>query len=128
MTLRQFKAKAYLDGKWWMIEIEAIGALTQARRLNDVYQMARELIAVTLDQPLDSFDLEISVERVHDLDIASRIAKIQQEKLRAAELERTALEESKLLAQELANQKLTVREIGLILGVSHQRAHQLLSA
>lgn len=128
MTLRQFKAKAYLDGKWWMIEIEAIGALTQARRLNDVYQMARELIAVTLDQPLDSFDLEISIERVHDLDISSRIAKIQQEKLRAAELERVALEESKLLAQELADQKLTVREIGLILGVSHQRAHQLLSA
>lgn len=128
MTLRQFKAKAYLDGKWWMIEIESIGALTQAKRLNDLYQMARELIAVTLDQPLDSFELEISIERVHDLDIAARIAKIQQEKLRAAELERTALEESKLLAQELADQKLTVREIGLILGVSHQRAHQLLSA
>lgn len=128
MTPRRFHANAYLDGKWWMVEIPEVNGLTQAKKLTEVTLMAREFIAVTLDIPMDSFEIEMTVERVHDLDIAQRVAKIQSEKALAAEYERQATEESQILARDLAKQKLTVREIGVILGVSHQRAHQLLSA
>ena len=128
MTVRRFHANAYLDGKWWMVEILELGGLTQARKLTEVTLMARELIAATLDIPIDSFELELTIERVHELDIAARVAKIQREKAEAAELERQANQEAQALARELAEQSLTVREIGVILGVSHQRAHQLLSA
>lgn len=128
MTTRRFHANAYLDGKWWMVEIPEVNGLTQAKKLTEVTLMAREFIAVTLDIPMDSFEIEMTVERVHDLDIAQRLAKIQSEKALAAEYERQATEESQILARDLAKQKLTVREIGVILGVSHQRAHQLLSA
>ena len=128
MTTRRFHANAYLDGNWWMVEIPEVNGLTQAKKLTEVTLMAREFIAVTLDIPIDSFEIELTIERVHDLDVAQRVAKIQNEKALAAEYERQATEESQNLARDLANQKLTVREIGVILGVSHQRAHQLLSA
>ena len=128
MTVRRFHANAYLEGKWWMVEVPELSALTQARKLTEVTQMTRELIAVQLDIPIDSFELEMTIERVNDLEIADRVAKIQAEKARAQELERQATAEAQELARELAEAKLTVREIGVILGVSHQRAHQLLSA
>ena len=128
MTTRRFRANAYLDGKWWMVEVPELNGLTQARKLTEVTQMTRELISAQLDIPIDSFELEMTIERVNDLDIADRVAKIQAEKARALELERQATAEAQELARELADAKLTVREIGVILGVSHQRAHQLLSA
>jgi hypothetical protein len=128
MATRRFHANAYLEGKWWMVEIPEVNGLTQARRLNDVTQMAREFIAATADIPLDSFELEMTIQRVHDLDIADRVARIQSEKAQALELERRATEEAQALARQLSEANLTVREIGVILGVSHQRAHQLLSA
>lgn len=128
MATRRFHANAYLEGSWWMVEIPEVNGLTQARRLNEVTQMAREFIAATAEIPEDSFELEMSIQRVHDLDIADRVARIQSEKAQALELERRATEEAQVLARELSEAKLTVREIGVILGVSHQRAHQLLSA
>ncbi|MEY4296422.1 MAG: hypothetical protein RL016_268 [Actinomycetota bacterium] len=128
MTVRRFHANAYLEGKWWMVEVPELNGLTQARKLTEVTQMTRELISAQLDIPIDSFELEMTIERVNDLDIADRVAKIQAEKARALELERQATAEAQELARELADAKLTVREIGVILGVSHQRAHQLLSA
>lgn len=128
MTTRRFHANAYLDGNWWMVEIPEVNGLTQAKKLTEVTLMVREFIAVTLDIPIDSFEIELTIERVHDLDVAQRVAKIQNEKALAAEYERQATEDSQILARDLAKQKLTVREIGVILGVSHQRAHQLLSA
>ncbi len=128
MATRRFHANAYLEGNWWMVEIPEVNGLTQARRLNEVTQMAREFIAATADIPLDSFELEMTIQRVHDLDIADRVARIQSEKAQALELERRATEEAQALARQLSEANLTVREIGVILGVSHQRAHQLISA
>ena len=128
MATRRFHANAYLEGNWWMVEIPEVNGLTQARRLNEVTQMAREFIAATAGISLDSFELEMTIQRVHDLDIADRVARIQSEKAQALELERRATEEAQALARQLSEANLTVREIGVILGVSHQRAHQLLSA
>ena len=47
-------------GHWWMISVPEIDRLTQARRLEDVEQNARELIAVTLDVELDEIAVEVS--------------------------------------------------------------------
>ncbi len=128
MATRRFHANAYLEGNWWMVEIPEVNGLTQARRLNEVTRMAREFIAATAGIPLDSFELEMTIQRVHDLDIADRVARIQSEKAQALEMERRATEEAQALALQLSDANLTVREIGVILGVSHQRAHQLISA
>ena len=58
-----FDAVIRRDGDWWMIRVPAIG-LTQARRFADVEGMVREIIAVTLDRDLDSFDVTITIDAV----------------------------------------------------------------
>lgn len=50
------------DGGWWLVHVPAIDGLTQASHLGDVEQMARELVAITLDVPLDSFDVNVEVQ------------------------------------------------------------------
>jgi PHD/YefM family antitoxin component YafN of YafNO toxin-antitoxin module len=50
------------EGRWWVITIPDVGAVTQARRLVDVPTMARELIAVSLAIPNDDIELVIAME------------------------------------------------------------------
>ena len=54
-----YEAHVSRDGKWWMISIPKLGALTQARHLSEVERMARSLIAITLDVDTDSFCIDI---------------------------------------------------------------------
>ena len=56
-SMETYEAEVYQDGKWWMIRVPAINGLTQARNEGEIEEMARELIAVTKDVEVDSFDL-----------------------------------------------------------------------
>jgi hypothetical protein len=56
-----FEATVTREDGWWMIHVPEIDTLTQSRRLADAGQMARELVAVTLDAPLDDIDVHTSV-------------------------------------------------------------------
>jgi hypothetical protein len=120
------------DGRWWFIRIPGLGnnpdegLPTQARRLTEVEPMARDLIAVYLDVPEDSFDVEVRVELP---------ATVQQHLQRAADLrgratlaQSEAADEYRAAARELKATGLTVREIGKALDVSHQRAQQLVAS
>lgn len=46
----------------------------------------------------------------------------------AADAQSEAARELRAAAQQLADQKLPLRDIGRLLGVSHQRAHQLVKS
>jgi hypothetical protein len=48
------------EGKWWMIRVPDIDGLTQARRLAEVDDMARSLIAMTTNTPADSFEMRVA--------------------------------------------------------------------
>ena len=48
------------EGHWWMISVPEIDGVTQARKLEEVEVMARDLIAITLDVELDEVAVEIS--------------------------------------------------------------------
>ena len=60
------------DGKWWMVAIPALGGLTQARRFSEAADMAREYIAVTLDVPIETLEINVTVESVGDLSEVER--------------------------------------------------------
>ena len=75
--------------------------------------------------PEDSFDLHVEPiippEIAEDLDAARRL------RSEAKQVAEQASERVRHAARILANQGLTVRDIGSILGVSYQRAQQLLA-
>lgn len=123
------KASAVRDSKWWMVSIPEINGLTQARRLSEATDMAREYIAASQGVPLDTVSVTLSFAPIGEVDdVAERVASIVEERTKAAELERAASQHSKELARTLTAADVPVRDIGAILGVSHQRAHQLISS
>lgn len=123
-----YTATVSREGKWWMVRIPELGGLTQARRLSEAGDMAREWIAVTLDVPLDDVAVDLAVAPVGGVDVAAQLDAIRRERDNAAALERDALERTASLAKALADENVPVRDIGAALGVSFQRAHQLVNS
>ena len=116
------------EGRWWIVRAPEIDQVTQARRLSEVTKAARELIAVTLDVPMSTVRVHVHVERVGEVeDVTGRAEAIRKEHARADELARRAHDESRELARQLAGAHVPMRDIGVLLGVSHQRVHQLIS-
>lgn len=124
--MTKYTATVTREGKWWMVRIPEIDEVTQARRLGEAELMARELIAVSRDIPLEAVEVDVRLDSVAGLsDIAERLAAIASNRERAAELERQATLDAVELAKALTAREIPVRDVGAILGVSHQRAHQL---
>lgn len=113
------------EGKWWIVRIPEIAGLTQARRLGEAELMAREYVAVTLGVPLESVAVELTVAPVGGIDVTGRLAEIRDARQRADALEQAAASGAIALAKELAALSVPRRDIGAILGVSFQRADQL---
>ena len=59
MERRTFDARVERDGRFWLIEVDGVG-MTQALSVEEIEPMARDLVALFLDIPADSFDLTIS--------------------------------------------------------------------
>jgi hypothetical protein len=111
-------------GRWWLIDVpEVPAAHSQARRLDQAEDVARDLIALMADVDPDSFDVDITVqipEEVRaDLD---RAEELRQE---AARSQHEAAVLARSAARRLHDDGLPLRDIGKLLRVSHQRAHQL---
>jgi hypothetical protein len=126
--MTRYTATVTREGKWWMVRIPQIDGLTQARRLSEAELMARELVA--LREGIALGEVEVEVELVLDpvgglADIPERLATIASKREHAAELDRRATLEAAALAKALSARDIPVRDVGAILGVSHQRAHQL---
>lgn len=120
-----YTARATRERRWWTVSVPAIDGMTQARRLSDVKDMARELVAVTLNVPIDQVEIEVTVGAVDDIDVQAALDLIRDERAEAARLERDASERARELARALIAHDVPLRDVGAALGVSHQRAHQL---
>ena len=127
MTKHIYKATVIREDRWWMVRIPEIGGITQARRLSEAESMARSLIAITLDVPADSFDVDVEVETVGTVKVAERTALLRAARETAARLDREVQTDAESLARDLASEGIPLRDIGDILGISYQRAHQLVA-
>lgn len=116
------------EGKWWMVAIPEFDGLTQARRLGEVEEMARDWIALHLDVPVEEVAVDVRVDTVQGIEVAATLEGIEATRREAARNERVARESTIALAKQLAQAEVPVRDIGSILGVSFQRAHQLVTA
>ncbi|HYB36672.1 MAG TPA: hypothetical protein VEF72_13545 [Mycobacterium sp.] len=126
VEMKTYHANASRDSRFWLVHIPEIDQYTQGRNLAEVEPMARDLIALWLQIPEDSFDVAVHVELPNDvqhhLELAAKYA------TDAAHAQAQAARERRLAARELKAKRLTVDDIGAALGVSYQRAQQLVSA
>lgn len=124
----KYTVRAVKDGVWWAISVDGLlGAHSQAKRLNKVEATARELIGLLLEVDEESFDIGLEVEcqgAIRDaLDAFGDAEKMMTE---GEELVSSAVASKKSSLDQLRHLGLTVREIGVLLGVSHQRVSALL--
>jgi len=123
--MNTYTARVERDGRLWLIHVPEIDRYTQARNLREVETMARDLVAVMLDVEPDSFDLVVEV--VLPENVREHVAAAERLRAESTRANAAAAEEARAAARGLAAAGLPVRDIGIALGVSHQRAHQLLN-
>jgi hypothetical protein len=112
------------EGEFWLVYVGGVPGLTQARRFGEVETMAREYISLVLDEEIDS----VGIRSVSIAGLAEKLERAAADRDRARDLEASASALVREVAQDLRAESVSLAEIGAILGVSHQRAHQLVNA
>lgn len=125
MTTYRVTAERTRTG-WWALEAPEVGAVSQVRRLDQAVDEMREAIAYLAGTPEDSFDIEVIPEIPQEARDAMARAEQLRDQMRRAN--REAAEESRRAARVLADAKFTVRDIGRVMHISHQRAQQLVKS
>ena len=124
---RSFRVRVVRSGNWWAITVpELPGVFSQARRLDQVEEMACEAIAMMLDVSTEQIgriepDIEppaVAADVIETMHSALATA-------RAANGEATAARRE--AAQLLRQAGLPMRDVGHLLGISHQRVSQILT-
>lgn len=123
MTTAIYHAEATRDGRFWLVAVPEIDQVTQARTIAEIEVMARDLIAITEDVAPDSFQIDVHIsmpaEAQKQLEEATRLRAV------AAETQNRAAQYARDAALQLHNAGIPLRDVGALLGVSYQRAHQL---
>ncbi|MCS0644954.1 MULTISPECIES: hypothetical protein [Curtobacterium] len=118
--------RAERDGKYWVIWIDGV-IRTQAKREREIELMARDWLSLMNDdRDPESFELVVEVAMPEAAQAHLDRAVALREESERARIE--AAKETAAAALVLHESGLTVREIGPLLHVSHQRAQQLVAA
>ncbi len=125
MKRKTYTAQCQRVGGWWAISVLEVPRVhTQARRLDQVESMARDAIALLLDVPENSFD--VVVKPLLPRSLQAEVERVRRLREKADSIQREATAASAEAVLDLAARgHLTVRDIGRILGISHQRVDQL---
>jgi hypothetical protein len=124
--MQEFTSTARKDGRWWVVQCDQHpGAISQVARLDQAQEHQLEAIAFVAALPQDV--VSVTIRAV--LDPAITLELEEAERLRQESEATAELSASRRLHAALAMKAagLTVRDIGTLLHVSHQRAHQLVS-
>jgi predicted RNase H-like HicB family nuclease len=121
-----FTARCVRSGDWWAITVpEVPGVHTQARRLDQAEGMARDAISLVRGVPANSFDVLLVPDLPADIEAEVDAAKELRETAERYQREATAA--ARALAIKLVDRyRLTLRDVGRIIGLSYQRISQLL--
>jgi predicted RNase H-like HicB family nuclease len=124
-----YTAVAERSGGWWAVTVPDVpGVFTQARRLTGATgaeAMARAAIAMMLGVPASTVEVRVEPRLGDDLDRQAAEARSARQAAEeaAAEAARKMLD----LVRQLTARGLTVRDAGMIVGMSPQRVSQLAS-
>ncbi len=119
-TLSTYTAVCRRSGNWWAVSIRELkGVHTQARRLDQVPDMARDAIALMLEA--DPGEVQVTVEPEMPAPVEDALAA----RRAAREAERAAEEATAIAARQLLDEGYTIRDAGRLLGLSPQRISQI---
>lgn len=62
MPRKTYQLNGTREGTWWIVAVAEVDYRTQAHTLREGDEVGRDLLAVALDVPADSFDVAIQVE------------------------------------------------------------------
>jgi hypothetical protein len=111
-------------GRWWLLDVpEVPAAHSQARRLDQAEDVARDLIALMTDTDPQTFDVDIHVQIPEQVRVD--LQRAEELRRQAASSQHEAALLARGAARRLHDDGLPLRDIGKLLQVSHQRAHQL---
>ena len=118
--MASYTANVRKGERYWIVNVPEIGQVTQARSIEELNVMVRDLIRFTTE------DDNPSVTYFYDL--PPEVAEAVELKRQATELEARAMATQGVAAKKLHELGVSLRDIGRLLGISHQRAHQLVKA
>lgn len=119
-----FEVDVERDGKFWLVHVLEIDRYTQGRNLPETHAMARDLIAIETD--LDPEEIELDLVVKIPPAILARIEESQRLRVAAAEAQAKGAAEFRAAVRALVlDEGMTVRDVGSLFGISHQRVHQL---
>ncbi|WP_420098482.1 hypothetical protein [Corynebacterium sp.] len=111
------------SGPVWVLECPDVGAVSQTRRLDHAADEMREAIAYL--SGVDESDIEIVVEPRLPSYVAELKARAESLREQADDVNEQAARASRDLVAQLKQQGYSLRDIGVLLGVSHQRVAAL---
>lgn len=117
----------------WNAQLKEIpGVLTHARSIGQARRYIREALALWLDDEAAAEKAEllddVRVETIGGKNVVSLLSKVQKERRDLETLRATVTKNTEHAAKQLAKAGLSVRDVGELLGLSHQRVQQLLEA
>jgi hypothetical protein len=118
-----YRAEVERDGRFWRVRVPDIDRSTQARSLSEAEAMVRDLIAIMTDVPQNSFDVDMRIILPEDVQIELDQSQILREQAKQSQAEAARL--ARDAAHRLHTLGLSLRDIGRALGVTFQRAKQL---
>jgi predicted RNase H-like HicB family nuclease len=127
MTMTTYTVTATREDGWWVLlaDLGTRTIATQAKRLDQADEMAREAIALALDVAEDSFALDIQPQV--DDDLRAAIKDVHDLSQAADAAQAAASESRRAVVRTLKARGFTVRDSGKLLRLSSQRISQLLS-
>jgi len=121
---RRFEATARREGRWWIVSVDELQAVTQARSVREIDDMATGLVSALLD--LEPDDIEVHVEVQLPREVAEAWREAGRLREQADEASRQAAELSRRAVRSLVSeQRVTQVDAAALLGISQQRVHQL---
>jgi predicted RNase H-like HicB family nuclease/transcriptional regulator with XRE-family HTH domain len=123
--VKTYRATVERDDRWWLVKSPDVpGALAQVKRLEHARDAIRDVISLILDVPVEEVEVTIGLELG---DVALDVREAMELRQQAEELQARASRRMREAASTLAGLGMTIRDIGTLLGVSHQRVAQLLA-
>ena len=121
-----YRVEVVRSGNWWAITVPDLpGTFSQAKRLDQVDGNAREAIALMTDTDEDQFDLDVNVDT--DPDIAALIADLNASSEATIKAKADEAKARQRVVRALQKRELPTRDIGALIGLSHQRVAQILA-